>query len=288
MRQQGWAFFPIWVGPQAPCRSSGARFSYDVDTAYIQGKDEAYFAVARLAELGLTDADMTGSVVYYDMEIYGTDPACREAVKAFVNGWVTHLHDLGNLAGIYASTSCNTGLSDFLQIANIPDVIWPARWYHSAGEGTYDPNASVWTLGSCVPTTVWNNHQRIRQYEGAHNETWGGVTLNIDDNVLDGVVAVPYFGTPSANFYASPLSSNLPLTVTFYIINTAYMTSCTWDYGDGQTGTSCASSHTHTYSNVGTYTVSLTVSSPWGSDSLTSSNSIIVSNYQIYLPLVIR
>jgi hypothetical protein len=43
-----------------------------------------------------------------------------------------------------------------------------------------------------VPNTVWANHQRIRQYEGSHNETWGNLTLDIDSNVLDGVVAVPY------------------------------------------------------------------------------------------------
>jgi hypothetical protein len=271
------------------------RFSYDVDTAFVQGKDEAYFASARLAELGLTYEDMSGSVVYYDMEIYGSHLPCREAVNAFVNGWVTHMHDLGNLAGVYGatgivtSTGCTSSLADYLSIPNIPDVIWPARWYLPAGQGTYDPNASVWNIGSCVPTTAWNNHQRIRQYAGDHYETWGGVTLNsIDDNVLDGVVAVPYFGTPSADFYASPLSGSPALTVTFTIVNTAFMSGCAWDYGDGQTGSSCAYIHTHTYNDLGTYTVSLTVSSPWGPDSLTRSNYLFVNPYQIYLPLVNR
>jgi hypothetical protein len=147
--------------------------------------------VARLAELGLTDLDQTGSVVYYDIEPYGTETACRAAVNAFMNGWVSQIHARGNLAGVYGSTLCDTGLSDFQNITYVPDVIWPARWYHSLGQGYYDPDANVWNLGSCIPNTTWAAHQRIRQYEGDHDELWGGLMLAIDSNVLDGVVAVP-------------------------------------------------------------------------------------------------
>jgi hypothetical protein len=190
--QQGWKFIPTWVGPQAPCTGYLSRMSSDVTTAYQQGVTQANLAVERSAALGLTGPAKTGSVIYYDIEAYGTNQACRDAVNAFMNGWVVQIHARGNLAGVYGSTLCDTGLSDFRNIANVPDVVWPARWYHNLGSGFYNPNASVWDLGSCIPNTVWSNHQRIRQYEGDHNETWGGLTLNIDSNVLDGVVAVPY------------------------------------------------------------------------------------------------
>ena len=192
LNQQGWKFIPTWVGPQAPCTSYLSRMSSDVNTAHTQGLTQANLAVDRLAELGLTDPQKTGSVIYYDIEAYGTNQACRDAVNAFMNGWVSQVRARGNQAGVYGSTLCNTGLSDFLNIANPPDVIWPARWYHDLGSGYYNPNASVWNLGSCIPNTAWANHQRIRQYEGDHYETWGGLTLDIDSNVLDGVVAVPY------------------------------------------------------------------------------------------------
>ena len=192
LNQQGWKFIPTWVGPQAPCTGFLSRMSSNATTAYNQGVSEADLAVDRLSELGLTYPDKTGSVVYYDIEYYGTDAACRSAVNAFMNGWVSQIHARGNLAGVYGSTLCSTGLSDFMSITNVPDLIWPARWYHNAGAGFYDPNASVWNLGSCLTNTVWANHQRIRQYEGSHNETWGTLTLEIDSDVLDGVVAIPY------------------------------------------------------------------------------------------------
>ena len=190
LKQQGWKFFPTWVGPQAPCTGYPSRMSSDAMTAYAQGVSEANLAVERLFTLGLTKPDKTGSVIYYDIENYGTDTACRAAVNSFMNGWVSQLHARGNVAGVYGSTLCNTGLSDFLSIANVPDVIWPARWYHNLGAGFYDPNATVWNLGSCIPNSAWSDHQRIRQYEGDHDETWGGLTLDIDSNVLDGVVAI--------------------------------------------------------------------------------------------------
>ena len=190
LNQQGWKFIPTWVGPQSSCWDNGTpQISLDTTTAYNQGVSEANLAVDRLAELGLTSADKTGSVVYYDLEGYSATTGCRDAAKAFINGWVAQLHARGNSAGVYGS-SCASQLSDFATITNVPDVLWPAATYISA----YDPNAT--TNVSCVAGTLWGNHQRIRQYTPGHNQTWGGVSLNIDSDVIDGVVAV-YNGSSS-------------------------------------------------------------------------------------------
>ena len=42
------------------------------------------------------------------------------------------------------------------------------------------------TLDPYVPSTSWSNHQRIHQFRGGHDETYGGVTINIDSNYVDG------------------------------------------------------------------------------------------------------
>jgi len=224
LHQQGWRFIPTWVGPQAPCTGYISRFSSDVVVAYDQGVNEADLAVDRLVELGLTYPDGTGSVVYYDIEYYGTDTACRDAVNSFMSGWVSQIKARGNLAGVYGSTLCNTGLSDFRGITNVPDIIWPARWYHNLGEGYYDPAATVWNLGNCVPNTVWANHQRIRQYEGDHNETWGDLTLGIDSNVLDGVVAIPYNPPSVTNITRRNTDPTNAATVDFNVLFSASVT----------------------------------------------------------------
>ncbi|MFT3892404.1 MAG: DUF1906 domain-containing protein [Anaerolineales bacterium] len=195
----GWKFIPTWVGPQAPCTSYLTRMSSNTTTAYNQGVAQADLAVDTLATLGLTLPDQTGSIAYYDIEYYGTDSACRAAVNSFMNGWVSQMHTRGNLAGVYGSPVCNTALSDFRSITNVPDAVWIAAWYYNIGDprGTYDPTASVWDwLGSCMPNTAWSDHQRLRQYSGDHIETWGSLSLEIDNDILDGLVAMSYVPKP--------------------------------------------------------------------------------------------
>ena len=36
-----------------------------------------------------------------------------------------------------------------------------------------------------LPDSMWANHQRVHQYIGGHNESYGGVTINIDTNAVD-------------------------------------------------------------------------------------------------------
>jgi photosystem II stability/assembly factor-like uncharacterized protein len=100
-----------------------------------------------------------------------------------MNGWVERLLELGNLSGGYGSR--NSYLSDWSTIPNIPNVVWPASWYANA----FDPYATV--FGISWLEGLWTNHQRIRQYAGEINNSWGGVTLNIDIDVADGMVAMP-------------------------------------------------------------------------------------------------
>jgi len=184
--QQGWRFIPTWVGPQSACwapnRCEDHRISNDPDVARAQGIAEADSAVAVAIDLGLALPDGSGTIVYFDLEAYGSDPTCRAAAQAFISGWSGRLRERGSLAGVYTSP-CSGYMADYWTIDNVPDAIWPAWWKYTY----YNPDASVWNL-ICLENTLWPGHQRIRQYAGGHDEAWGGVTLNIDCNVSDGIV----------------------------------------------------------------------------------------------------
>jgi hypothetical protein len=181
---QGWGLIPTVVGYQSPCTASTttAKLSYDVAVAEQQGRGEADIAVTDATNIGLT----VGSVLYYDMERY--DPpnpdtlGCRAATVAFLKGWTDRIKELGYKSGTYGSPK--NAQEDWvnLPIASRMDAIWMARW---------DNVASVWTYVTfpTFPSDVWNNHQRIKQWQAPHNETWGGVTFNIDGNTSDGPVA---------------------------------------------------------------------------------------------------
>ncbi len=80
---------------------------------------------------------------------------------------------------------------------------------------------------------------------------------------------------PVADFAGSPTSGTRPLEVTFTDLSTGVIDSWSWDFGDGNTST--AQNPTHTYVAAGTYTVSLTVTNPDGSDTETKVDYITVS-----------
>jgi hypothetical protein len=179
----GWKFIPTWVGPQAPCFGGNKPpISTDPALSYAEGVAEADAAISVAVSLGLAEADGSGTIIYYDMEYYDTgNAACHEAVRSFISGWTGRLRSRGNLVGVYG---IGAALSGFVTIDNVPDAVWPARWNYPA----YTPNASVWDIPN-LSNTLWVNHQRIHQYTGGHNETWGNVTLNIDCDVIDSIVA---------------------------------------------------------------------------------------------------
>ncbi len=178
--KQGWTFIPTWVGPQAPCSSFRERISYDPKISFQQGQSEAVSAVKASKQIGL----LGGSIIYYDVESYSVginNQSCRDAMSSFLNGWVERLHTLGYHAGGYGA-SCNSFITDWAAINPTVDDVWIASWQLHPG---YNEDATVWDA-PCLSNYLWSYHQRIKQYAGDHIETWGGVSLAIDSDVIDG------------------------------------------------------------------------------------------------------
>ena len=185
LAQQGWRLIPTWVGPQAACTTFSTRMSDNPATAYAQGVSEADAAIAVASSLGLTRPDGTGTMIYYDLEAYDvTNQVCRDAAKSFIAGWSAQLRARNHKAGVYGS-ACSSALADFATNPVAPDGVWIAAWIKPY---EYRPEATVWNV-ACLANSLWPSQQRLRQYSGGHDETWGGLTLNIDSNVLDGIVA---------------------------------------------------------------------------------------------------
>lgn len=80
---------------------------------------------------------------------------------------------------------------------------------------------------------------------------------------------------PTADFSATPVIGEAPLTVSFTNLSTGEITDYEWDFGDGET--SADSNPAHLYDAVGVYTVSLMISGPGGSDTEIKVNYIIVN-----------
>lgn len=183
---KSWRIIPIYLGRQAPCtfRSPPNNLKISASEAEAQGKAAATDAIASVYSLGMRH----GSAIYYDMEGYDvTNTSCKTTVLKFLSAWTKELHRRGFVSGVYANLNQGAkDLSDAYMSTSYarPDALWIAR---------YDGNPSLkdWTLvnGSTIPNSRFAAGQRGKQYLGGHNETWGGVTMNVDSNQFDAPVA---------------------------------------------------------------------------------------------------
>ena len=83
---------------------------------------------------------------------------------------------------------------------------------------------------------------------------------------------------PVAGFSGSPTTGFTPLQVLFTDASSGTISNWVWSFGDGQSVTNTTStSVNHTYSAVGSYTVTLTVNGPGGSNSSTQSGYVATS-----------
>lgn len=201
VRALGWGMVPTYVGLQAPCYGhTGSKI--DPAKAAQQGTESAQDAAAKADALGLG----AGSPIYFDMEAYTTGSGiCTNAVLAFLSAWAKQLHAEGYLAGAYGSmASLMTDLSNNYNNSSYTrqDDVWFA---HYNGEQSANDSASF----PAFKDSYWVNH-RLHQYLGGHQQTWGGVTINIDENWNNGRVsgtAVPVdygagaFGPGGSRFF---------------------------------------------------------------------------------------
>lgn len=184
---KGWRILPITLGPQAFCNPRFPRYGEAVvngapgadgsyGAALAQGRAEASTAVAAAQALGI----VPGSTLWYDMEGYDSkNTGCRESALSFMSGWTQGIKSLGYVSGVYSSAGSGIKDLDDARVLRpgrftMPDQIWVARWDGVANTSTSYMREDGWRPGG-----------RVKQYKGGHNETWGGVTINIDSNYLE-------------------------------------------------------------------------------------------------------
>ena len=170
---EGWHLIPTYVGLQAPTSACSSCAMLSSSKATAQGAAAARDAVAAAQSVGMGP----GSPIYFDMEAYTRTSSATSATLAFISAWTTQLHGLGYTSGVYSSSA--SGIADLGRAIGgdyaLPDDIWAANW--NGAQNTLDPY---------LPSSAWAFHQRIHQYRGGHNETYGLMTINIDNNYVEG------------------------------------------------------------------------------------------------------
>lgn len=146
-----------------------------------------------------------------------------------------------------------------------------------AGEWTLDAAGYVWDFGDGTGSTVRNPASHVYEVAGIYTvslsvtaQDASGASL-IVTGVMRDVIVVSAREAPIAAFSTKTPTPNAGNANILFadesIAGTAPITDWEWDFGDG--GSSLAQNPNHTYEVAGTYTVSLTVTSEHGRDTLT-------------------
>ena len=159
----GWRFVPMYVGPQA---------------SFGQLSDPARQGVAAAADAVQQAQRLTfgpQTPIYYDMEAYG--PSASGQALRFLAAWTRELHALGYVSGVYSSSS--SGVADLSRAYHRtgyahPDVIFDALWNgaQNVGDPAYRPGD-------------WPGRRRLHQFSGNVLQSFGGDTMDIDQDYLD-------------------------------------------------------------------------------------------------------
>jgi len=164
-------------------------------------------------------------------------------------------------------------------------------------EGDYGASGSAYVFrwnGS-----NWVEEQKLVASDGAYYDYFGasvsissnvalvGADSNDDKGTSSGSAYVYTIGVQSeliADFSAIPTSGPAPLIVSFSDQSMGTVSSWNWNFGDGTT--SNEQNPSHTYTDPGTYTVSLTVTGPGGSDTETKADYITVRSASKAMPWI--
>lgn len=110
------------------------------------------------------------------------------------------------------------------------------------------------------------------------NSVTGSVVFASDGGNFTNAVTGTGAMVPLAGFTASPTNGLAPLGVTFNDTSAGTITNRFWDFGDGATTNTLATNLVHTYTSVGTNTVTLVVSGPVGVSTSIAPGLIVVTN----------
>ncbi len=207
----------------------------------------------------------------------------------------------------------NKSITYILVNPNDEDIVWVTLSGYTSGEKVYKtldggnswnnisyslPNVPVNCIeidkGSTVETVyigtdlgVWTSDSTVGSWNPFNQNSLPNVIVNElemqhQSNTLFAAtygrglwsIGLDITSPPSADFsYTDSIFCILPASVSF-INNSYYSNSYYWDFGDGNTST--LANPSHTYTNYGTFTVSLIAAGPLGTDSIIKQQIISI------------
>lgn len=143
---------------------------------------------------------------------------------------------------------------------------------------TGSPTSWLWDFGDGIHSKHAMNATHTFTSPGKYNVSLTVANVNGSNTTTKpGFITVKGLEAPVANFSANVTSGNAPLKVLFTDNSTGFPTSWYWDFGD-EINSKHAMNATHTYTEAGTYDVTLTVKNGAGSNTAKKTGYITVGS----------
>jgi FOG: PKD repeat len=184
---------------------------------------------------------------------------------------------VSNAYGTYNYTLRNVSITDTLKAdfsATNNQGSSPLRvQFTDTSIGSGNTSSFLWNFGDGTTSTERNpthTYNRTGQYTVALTVTnpCGATNSTLKSNY------VSVGNVPVADFVGTPTNGLAPLNVSFTDRSQGTNLTYSWDFGDGTTST--AKDPKHTYTTEGTYTVKLTVTNVYGTNTATKDKYITV------------
>nr|WP_320160252.1 PEGA domain-containing protein [uncultured Methanoregula sp.] len=165
--------------------------------------------------------------------------------------------------------------ADFEEVTTTETTMVPVTY--PTEEPTEEPTVVHTTAPTPEPTTISPVEPTLLPTVMPTTEETELPTMQPTLQPVTGETTSPVPGqlSPVAEFTSSQTSGSGPLTVSFTDRSLNTPTMWYWDFGDG--GADSSSSPSHTYTDPGSYTVSLTASNMYGTDTITETDYITVN-----------
>lgn len=212
------------------------------------------------------------------------------------NQTADYLNSRGDCISVSATNESDNGAS-FTSFGTWVDICAPGNNIYSTYHDHTDPNTNYWAAlsGTSMATPMAAG---VAALIWSQNPTWSAAQVQSQlyssaDNI-DAFLSSQYIGklgagrintfnavntgapgAPVAAFTGSPTFGCAPLNAIFTDQSSGDIASWSWAFGDG--GISTAQNPSHSYTGAGSYTVSLTVTGPVGSDEESKTDYVVVS-----------
>lgn len=257
-------------GSDTKTKSSYIRVYEPVIAAFSEDKTQG-IAPTSIAFTNTSTGDF--SSVFWNFGD-GTTSTSQNPIHSFTSG------------GIYSVTLTVSGLggTDIKEKLNLIQIFSPVNAdftsstdtgvhplsvdFSNASSGDYD--TIYWDFGD-GSTSSEENPNHIFSTKGNFTVT---LTVSGSGGTDQKSILITVYNPVSANFSATPITGIAPLSVTFTNQSSGDYSSLLWDFGDGTTSTLL--NPIHSFTEKGSYTISLVATGPGGTDELIQTDYINV------------